>query len=113
MRTVFVFGLVVSLLQARTLQAQAPPPEFQPSEPSADDASAGTATQPYEPMSLKQRFRWAAKTAVSPRRMTSYMITSAIGTAENSPKEYGPHWDGLGKRFGLRVSTGATSLLVE
>ncbi len=114
MKTAFLLGLTVSLVHAQTILQ-----EFQrQDDASVDDAivdsSAAISTQPYEPMSLKQRFQWAARSSVSPRRMAGYVFTSAIGTAENSsPREYGPHWDGFAKRFGLRMSTGATSLLVE
>ena len=66
-----------------------------------------------EPMSFPQRIEWAATTAVSPKRIAGYMISSGISTAMNSPHEYGPHWDGYGKRVGLRASTGATGLMLE
>jgi len=66
-----------------------------------------------EPMSLSQRFEWAAKTSISSKRLAGYMISSGIATATNSPHEYGPHWDGYGKRVGLRASTGATGLMLE
>lgn len=56
---------------------------------------------------------WTAHSAVSVRRFTGYAISSAIGTLGNDPEEYGPHWDGYGKRVGLRASTGATSLFME
>ena len=66
-----------------------------------------------EPFKLRQRIQWAAKTAVSPRRFAGYTVSSAISTATNSPREYGPHWEGYGKRIGLRMSTGATGLMME
>jgi hypothetical protein len=62
---------------------------------------------------VPQRIEWAAKNAVGPKRLAGYVISSAISTASNAPPEYGPHWDGFGKRVGLRMSTGATGSMME
>ena len=40
-------------------------------------------------------------------------FTAAIQTAQNSPEEYGPHWDGYGKRFGLRLTGIISESLME
>src|SRR6185503_15188759 len=65
-----------------------------------------------EPFTFQDRMKWASVTAVSPKRMAGYAIASAISTASNAPPEYGPHWDGYGKRVGIRLSTGATGLFM-
>ena len=66
-----------------------------------------------KPFTMGERFKWAAVSAVSPRRSAGYLISSALSTAGNSPEEYGPHWDGFGKRLAIRASTGATGLMLE
>ena len=66
-----------------------------------------------EPLTFKSRIEWTARTATSPQRLAGYAISSAMATATNSPEEYGPHWDGFGRRVGLRLSTGATGLAME
>jgi hypothetical protein len=65
------------------------------------------------PFPFEDRMKWAAVTAVSPKRLAGYVVSSAIATATNDPPEYGPHWEGYGKRIGLRLSTGATGLFME
>jgi hypothetical protein len=77
----------------------------------AQTASPGE--PPPEEFGFKERVEWASRTAVSPRRIAGYAISSAISTASNAPPEYGPHWDGYGKRVGIRMSTGATGLFME
>jgi hypothetical protein len=66
-----------------------------------------------KPFPFKDRMKWAAVTAISPRRFAGYTFSSAIATGTNEPPEYGPHWEGFGKRIGLRMSTGATGLFLE
>src|ERR1043166_8687340 len=39
--------------------------------------------------------------------------TAGIGTARNKPEEYGPHWDGFAKRYGMRFSGIAASNTIE
>jgi len=79
----------------------------------ATEPAVVTDTRPEPFTSFSQRFKWAARSAVSPQRSAGYVFSSAITTASNSPEEYGPHWDGFGKRIGLRMSTGATGIMLE
>lgn len=96
----FIQG-VVSVLLAGSLQAQVP-------------SSISTAGEPPpNSFTFEQRLKWASVNAVSARRLAGYAISSAISTGTNSPSEYGPHWDGFGKRVGMRMSTGATGLMME
>lgn len=66
-----------------------------------------------QPITQAQRLRWAAFSAVGAPSMAGGAFTSAIATAMNNPPEYGPHWDGFGKRNTLRLSGAATSSLME
>jgi len=45
--------------------------------------------------------------------LTAGLFTAALGTAANNPKEYGPHWEGFGKRYGIRLSGVSTSNAME
>jgi len=40
-------------------------------------------------------------------------FSAGLGTLANSPKEYGPHWDGFGQRYGMRLTGIATGNLME
>jgi len=39
--------------------------------------------------------------------------TAGLGTARNHPYQYGPHWDGFAKRYGIRFSGVAASNTIE
>jgi hypothetical protein len=41
------------------------------------------------------------------------VISAGWGTGFNRPEEYGPHWDGFGKRYAMRFSGVATSNTME
>jgi hypothetical protein len=41
------------------------------------------------------------------------VISAAWGTAFNNPEEYGPHWGGFAKRYGMRLTGIATSNAIE
>jgi hypothetical protein len=77
------------------------------------DINPSNAPLAPEPFSFSKRLKWASRSAVGPSRLAGYAIASAISTAGNAPPEYGPHWDGYAKRVGLRLSTGATGLMME
>ena len=64
-------------------------------------------------MTGKQRLESFAGSTAGPQSLASGLFTAAIGTASNSPREYGPHWDGYGKRYGIRLSGVSTSNAME
>src|SRR5215813_7870015 len=61
----------------------------------------------------KQRFLWVVYGTVGPKNLATSVFTAAIQTAQNRPEEYGPHWDGYGKRFGLRLTGVVSERLME
>jgi len=50
---------------------------------------------------------------VGPRSLVAGLISSGYGTAVNNPHEYGPHWDGFAKRYGMRLTGVSTSNAME
>jgi hypothetical protein len=66
-----------------------------------------------QPITQIQRLKWAAFSSVGPPSLAAGAITSAISTAQNNPREYGPHWDGYFKRQALRLPGSAVSGLME
>jgi hypothetical protein len=58
---------------------------------------------PYEPITTRQRLRWFITEPAMPSHLFGGAITSALGTAVDRPKEYGPHWGGFADRFGMRL----------
>lgn len=63
----------------------------------------------YEPITGRQRLNWFARSTFGPQSLAAGLFTAGFGTAFNRPEEYGPHWEGYGKRYGMRftgISTG-------
>lgn len=83
-------------------------------------ASPQTASQPVglavvqqRPLDRNERVRWFVKSTVGPKSLGAGVISSAWGTAFNNPEEYGPHWDGFAKRYGMRLTGVAASNAIE
>jgi len=68
---------------------------------------------PYEMMSGKERVRWVIRGTFGPKSLIAGVFSAGISTAGNTPKEYGPHWDGFAKRYGMRLTGVATSETME
>lgn len=56
---------------------------------------------------------WTIKSTVGLPGLGGGLISSGFGTAFNHPREYGPGWEGFGKRFGMRLTGVATSNAME
>lgn len=68
----------------------------------------------YKPITGKQRFNWFVVSTVGPTSLLlSGPLSAAWGTAFNSPEEYGPHWEGFGKRYGMRLTGVSTGNAIE
>ncbi len=79
-----------------------------------DAASASKPVPNYQPISATERGRWFLSSTVGPTSLfLAGPLSAAIGTARNIPKEYGPNWDGFGKRNGMRLTGIATGNLIE
>ena len=72
-----------------------------------------SAPAPYEMISLKQRFQWVALETFGPESLSVGTLSAGIGTARDRPVEYGPHWDGFAKRYGMRFTGVASSNTIE
>ena len=102
--------------------AQDPPKPESDEKPDAPEKPLGPVKQnlaviaaqaPYAPISGKERVKWAAVETFGPESLMVGTLAPAIDTARNSPEEYGPHWDGFAKRYGIRFSGLATSHVME
>jgi hypothetical protein len=68
----------------------------------------------YQPATAADKLRWFTSSTVSPSRLFIVgPISSAWGTLRDVPSEYGTHWDGFGKRNGMRLTGVATGNLIE
>jgi hypothetical protein len=69
--------------------------------------------QEYRPITGRQRAVWFARSTVGPESLVSGLFSSGFSTALNRPKEYGTHWDGFGKRYGMRLTGVSTGNAIE
>jgi hypothetical protein len=70
-----------------------------PSEPAFGKVPA------YHRISAEQRLNWFVENTAGPISLLAVgPVSAAWGTAYNSPKEYGTHWDGYAKRYGMRLT---------
>jgi hypothetical protein len=90
-------GVVFVLISAAGLAAQ--------TQPAAPDS--------VQPLTAQQRFQWFAKSTLGPETLAAGVFSTALSTATNSPSEYGPHWEGFGKRYGMRLTGISTGNAME
>jgi hypothetical protein len=69
--------------------------------------------RPTQPITGKQRVEWAAISTVGPASLLGGIVSAGWGTLFNTPHEYGPHWEGFGDRYGMRLTGVATSNAME
>jgi hypothetical protein len=70
-------------------------------------------TQHYEAITPEQRLAWFAKSSFGLVALAGGLVSAGLDTWQNTPSEYGPHWDGFGKRYGIRVTNNALSSGME
>jgi len=92
-----------------------PKPEApsKPQGPADDDLKVISAQAPYAPMTGKQRVQWTLAQTFGPESLLVGTFSAGISTARNSPEEYGPHWDGFAKRYGMRFTGVASGNTIE
>jgi hypothetical protein len=73
----------------------------------------GNAPVSHQAITGRQRLNWFVHSTVGPESLTAGLFTAAFGTALNRPREYGPHWEGYGKRYGMRFTGIATGNAME
>jgi hypothetical protein len=92
------------------------PPPF----PQLDPSSSGSAPPPkavvqtpYGPITARQRLRWFVFASVGPQSLGVGVLSAGLGTARHKPVEYDTHWDGFGKRYGMRLTGVLTGNAME
>lgn len=93
------------ILCATVLMACPAPAQVAPATP--------IATPVYSPPTAKDRLNWFAYNTAGPASLAGGTVSAAWGTLFNSPREYGPHWEGFGKRYGMRLTGVSTGNAIE
>jgi len=91
-----LWWVVVSLLAAMPALGQG----------TAEAVASGSERLPdYRPAKAADRVKWfAVSTVGSLSLLAAGPVSAGFGTAINRPKEYGPHWEGFGERYGMRLT---------
>jgi hypothetical protein len=104
-------GALAQSAQPSTDQAGESRQSRQPSLPSP--LASRTIPSPYQPITPRGRVRWFIASTIGPQQLVGGVFTSAIATAIDSPREYGPGWGGFGDRFGMRLTGVSTGNAME
>ena len=73
----------------------------------------GNSSVSNQPITNRQRLKWFVRSTVGPESLTAGLFTAGFGTGLDRPREYGPHWEGYGKRYGMRFTGIATGNAME
>jgi len=57
--------------------------------------------------------KWFTENTVGTTALAAGVISAGWGTLFNNPEEYGPHWEGFGKRYGMRMTGISTGNAIE
>ena len=110
-RLVFSTFLLVSMAAAQKLMpgilasTSIPAPSVNTGAFSSSDAR--------RPITGKERIRWVTESTLGWESLAAGVFSSAWGTGFNMPNEYGPGWEGFGKRYGMRFTGIAVSNSME
>jgi hypothetical protein len=66
-----------------------------------------------QPITAKERADWFAANTLGPESLLGGMISAGWGTLWDKPSEYGTHWQGYGKRYGMRLTGVSVSNAME
>ncbi len=102
--------LVVLLICVPSFAQSSIPATPQPGSP----APIQQKNSDYQFVTLGGRLRWWVNFTLSPSRLFVVgPVSAAWGTLRDVPSEYRTHWDGFGKRLGMRLTGVATGNLIE
>jgi len=82
----------------------------QPAGPSLAQPAPSIATSP---MTGGERVHWLAHQNLSPLALLEDVAIGGEETWVNSPKEYGPHWQGFGERVGMTAANYGVKTTME
>jgi hypothetical protein len=93
--------------------AAAPDPGDGSSSQSSFNAASSSSSDAHPEVNARQRIQWALNGTLGPASLTAGLFSAGWGTLFNQPKTYGPHWEGFGDRYGMRLSGLALSNSME
>jgi hypothetical protein len=73
-------------------------------EPKVHPGTAKPLDQPEFPITGRGRVKWFFSQSFGPPSLFVGVLSAGIATARDKPVEYGPHWEGFGDRYGMRLT---------
>lgn len=101
------------LLPGTVASTAAPDPDGAASSPSSFNPASSSSSDGRQSISARQRIQWVLSSTLGPASLTAGLFSAGWGTLFNHPKTYGPHWEGFGDRYGMRLSGLALSNSME
>jgi hypothetical protein len=77
------------------------------------DNTVPEAPAEYHTITARGRLEWFARSTAGRASLVGGLFSAALGTAIDGPSEYGPHWEGFGKRYGMRLTGISTGNAIE
>jgi hypothetical protein len=77
------------------------------------NAGSSSSSDARRPITVQERINWVVKGTIGPESLAAGLFSAGWGTEFNQPKTYGPHWEGFGDRYGMRLSGLALSNTME
>ena len=111
----FCAGLLL-LSAAEAQDTQADPGKAGTQKPSTLEHYVGAVPKTpadYHDISGEGRLIWFVRSTIGTRSLVAGLFSAGLGTATNSPHEYGPHWEGFGDRYGMRLTGVSTGNAIE
>ena len=96
-----------------TLASTTGPDSDEGASSSSVDRAATSSSDARRPITAKERIQWVVKGTLGPESLAAGLFSAGWGTLFNQPKTYGPHWEGFGDRYGMRLSGLAVSNTLE
>ena len=77
------------------------------------NAASSSSSDALQPIDTQERIDWAVRGTIGPESLAAGLFSAGWGTLTNQPNTYGPHWEGFGDRYGMRLSGIAASNTAE
>ncbi len=105
-------GVAQQLMPGTLASAAAVDPSIDAPGPSINPATSSSSDQ-RQPITARERINWVVRGTIGPESLVAGLFSAGFGTWFNQPKIYGPHWEGFGDRYGMRLTGIVTSNTME
>jgi hypothetical protein len=110
---VFASAVMAQQLLPGTVASVAGPAPDSAASTAAFPAAQSSSSDEQHSITARERIQWVLKSTLGPASLTAGLFSAGWGTLFNHPETYGPHWEGFGDRYGMRLSGLALSNSME